>query len=47
MEVIELADKQVHKVEEEVTRVVTKEVRGMVSGLLVISLVDVCTIWRP
>ena len=30
MEVIELADKQVHKVEEEVTRVVTKEVRGMV-----------------
>ena len=30
MEVIELADKQVLKVEEEVTRVVTKEVRGMV-----------------
>ena len=30
MEVIELADKQVHKVEEEVTRVVTKKVRGMV-----------------
>ena len=30
MEVIELADKQVHKVGEEVTRVVTKEVRGMV-----------------
>ena len=29
MEVIELADKQVHKVEEEVTRVFTK-VRGMV-----------------
>ena len=29
MEVIELADKQVHKVEEEVTRVVTEEVKGM------------------
>ena len=47
MEVIELADKQVLKVEEEVTRHQGGHKGGQGHGLVVIFLVDVCTIWRP
>ena len=50
MEVIELADKQVHKVEEEVTRVVTEEVKEIVGeyndGSVLVAVLCCAGRWR-